>query len=365
MKQKEFKTAHGCLQFLAVLVIMLFMLVTVPITLVTAFTGTFTSRAYMKTAVDLDSVLRTVMVRVIEADIQQRHFALNLPPRQIDLRQLRRAVDLVIPPSWIDEAVGDGIDNVYNFLEDGRTDDYVFGYAALVESFKSENGREGMSIIVSHYPPCPTSEIPPLEYKERNVAIFCIPTDRSAQAWADDVYDALIAGFDNDPELLASNGGARLEWPPTILADAAQIRRAYEIANQLWLLWLIPLAFLAVMALFAVRSRYGLGMWFGWPFMLTGLLAVVAGLGVSLLFTDILVSILAEIGPIDDELGQLMTSIAVDIANSLRYIWLFGVFLRAGLLFILGVEGIYWARSLKKKAKESLLVKSFPESDPI
>lgn len=351
MKKKGNKTAHGCLQVLAAPVAIGFVLTAMLATLVASLSFTFTNRENMKSVIRLDGVVREFMTRAIEEDIRQKYIDLNLPPAQIDPTNLRQAVDLMVPPDWIDAATSDGIDNVYNFLEEGRTDDYVLAYTPLIETLRSESGRQAMTIIVAHYPLCPSGRMPVFQYEQRNVTIPCLPPDRPVAEVANHIHSMLVDGLNNDPQILASGGVERLTWPPQDPDVVFYIRRAFQVVDLLWLSWLIPLGLLALIAILAVRSLYSLGIWFGCPLLITGLLAPVAGLSVAIWITDLLESFLEEIGPVEDEMGQLLFLFFVNIIDSLRNIWLTGVFLQVGGMLVLGFGGVLLVILLKILAR--------------
>lgn len=351
MKKKEKRKAHGCLRFLAILVIILFVLLTVPITLVARFAGMLTNRAYIKSAIELDAPVELFMVRAIEADIQQRYAEMGLPPAEIDMRRLYRAVDLAVPPGWIDDAVDSSIDTVYDLLEHGRTDDYTLSYVPLIEQLQSADGLEAMTIITAHYPPCPSVDDFVLVYEERNVAIPCLPPDRSVEETAVQIHSVLVAGLRNDPQ--NAGGVERLSWPPDILETTVELRQAYQILDQMWQLWLIPLGLLLLIALLAVRSLPGLGLWLGWPLLFSGILTPIAGIAVFFLYTNLQQTLLAEIGPVEGEMSQLLSLLVINTLASLRNIWLGTVLLTAGVMFAVGLVGILFAFFYNRRLRQS------------
>ncbi|MCA9925514.1 MAG: hypothetical protein KC419_11560 [Anaerolineales bacterium] len=235
MKQKQHRAAHGCLQVLAAFVVVIFVLTAVPITLIVTLTNTITNRENIKSIVSVDGFVREFMVQGIEADIRQSYVEMNLPFPGVDRRGIENAVDLVVPADWVDNALGASIDNIYNFLEDGRTDDYVLDVAPLINGLQSESGREAMTIIVSQYPPCQTAEMPPIIYVEQNVEITCIPAGIPVNQFAGQIHSALAEGLTNDPELQPNGGVEPLKWSgmdPLVVED---ILAAYDIIDSVWL----------------------------------------------------------------------------------------------------------------------------------
>lgn len=347
MKKKRNKTAHGCLQLLAVPVVMIFVVMAILAVLVTGLSFTFASRISVKSAVNLDEFVRVYMVGAIEHDIRQKYLAQNLPPPAVNSAAIRHAVDLVVPPDWIDNAVDQGIDNIFNFLEAGRTDAYEFDFRPMLANFQSETGREAMGIIIERYPPCPPSYVPTFEYKERNVDIECLPPDVPVSQTADQIYTTLIAGFNSDPEFIANGGIYREEWSPTAAADAAYIIRAFQVLDQLWLLWLIPLGLLAIIALLTVRSLYSLSIWFGSTLLITGVVTPVVGLIIFVQILDWLQYLLDGLGTSEDPLGQLAIELVANAIYTLHFNWLISVLIQAGLMFLVGGSGLVLALLLK------------------
>ncbi|MCB0211595.1 MAG: hypothetical protein KDJ52_19820 [Anaerolineae bacterium] len=347
MKKKRNKTAHGCLQLLAVPIVIAFIITAVSAVLMTGTSFTFASRTSIKSAINADKIIREIMVRGIEQDIRQKHLALNLPPPAIDLVAIRHATDLVVPPDWVENAVDDGIDNVFNFLEEGRTEDYVLGYKELVETFHSDAGREAMHIIVRQYPPCPASYEPTFEYKERNVEIECLPPDMPVSQVADQIYTTLLTGFNNDPEILDENGGACLEWPADLASNTESIRRAFQYLSRLWLFWLIPMGLLAVIALLTVRSLYSAGIWLGIPLLITGVTTPIVGLVIFVQILNLLQYAQENLGTSEDRAAQLLIQFVTEIAYALPSIWLVIVLIQAGIMFLLGAGSLVLAVLLK------------------
>lgn len=65
MKQKKNKTAHGCLQVLAVPVAIAFVVTAVLATLVASLSFTFASRISIKSVVSVDEIVREFMTQAI------------------------------------------------------------------------------------------------------------------------------------------------------------------------------------------------------------------------------------------------------------------------------------------------------------
>ena len=358
MKKQRNKTAHGCLQLMAVPVVMMFIVTAVLAALVTAFSFTFASRVSVKLAINLDEFVREYMTQAIEQDIRQKYLAQNLSPPNIDSLAIRYAVDLVVPPDWVDNAVDKGIDNIFDFLEAGRTDAYEWDFRPLLANFRSEAGREAMAIIIKQYPPCPPSYVPTFEYKEHDVDIECLPPDVPVSQTIDQIYTILIAGFNNDPEFIANGGVYREEWSPTAASDAEYIIRAFQALDQLWLLWLIPLGLLAVIALLTVRSLYSLGIWFGSTLLMTGVVTPVIGLIIFAQVFDWLQYLLDQLGTSEDQLGQLAIELVTNAVYSLQFNWLLSVLFQAGVMFLLGVGGLALALLLKLFLRDASRAKS-------
>ncbi len=348
MKQRN-KTAQGCLQILAVLVVIAFVVTAVFATMVTSLSFTFTSRAGIKSAINVDEFVRELMTEAIVQNIQQKYSKLNLPPADIDSITLRYAVDLLVPVWWVDRAVDDGIDNIFNFLEEGRTDDYLLDYNPLIEIFRSETGEEAVTTVIAHYPPCPSSEPSGFEDREYYGDIRCLPSGMSVSQVADRIHSDLISNFITNPKISASGGVERLEWPSISASEAEDIRYIFQILSWLWLFWLIPLGLLVVIAILAVRSLYSLGIWFGSPLLVTGLLAPVVSLITFVLIASFLQPSSGGLGSSKDTLEQLLALLVVDIVASLRNIWILGVCLQSGGMIILAAGGLFLALFLKRR----------------
>lgn len=356
MKQKTGRKAHGCLQALAVPLVIIFVLVTVPITLIASFSATVTSRTTVKAMIDLDPFVRTFMVQSIEADIYYSYVEHGYTPPELDSRNLYRAVDLLVPNWWVDEAVNSGVDTIYDFLENGRTDDYLLDYTPIVQSFQSEAGLEAMTLITGYYPICPASVAPQFEYVERNIEISCLPADRSVIDVGAEIHQRLLAGFQADPSINMNGGAERVPWSPTILAQSAEIRQAFHIVEQLQLLWLVPLTLLILIALFAVRSWSTLAGWIGIPLLLTGFLTAVAGLMVYFQYSELAYSLLAQFGVPEELLGKLAYALVENALLTLGGVWFFGILLQAFLMGLFGVGCfivVFWAWRNGKKTKSA------------
>lgn len=344
MERKKTRKAHGCLQALAVLGIILFIIVAVPTALLTRFAGLLTNRAHIKSSIALEDTVKTFLVQAIYEDIQLSYAEQGLQPAEINTRQLYMAMDLLIPPGWIDDALAGGIDAVYELLEHGRTEAYTLNTAPVAEALESRDGFEAITLIISNYPPCGNGSIP--ENATQTLAISCLPPDIPLEQTAVEIHTAVINDLRNDSSI------AQLSWPPEILEATVEIREVYRVLNQMWQLWLIPLALLALIALLAVRSLPGLGLWLGWPLLFSGILTSIAGFAVFFLYISMQQSLLAQMGPIEDQMGQLLMQLILGVFNSLRNIWFGNVLVTSAVMFILGLGGIlsafFYNRRMRK-----------------
>ncbi|MCA9929113.1 MAG: hypothetical protein KC419_11565 [Anaerolineales bacterium] len=96
-----------------------------------------------------------------------------------------------------------------------------------------------------------------------------------------------------------------------------------------------------------------MGIWFGWPLLLTGVLIPIPALWLSFQYSRLLQTMISEMGVPENEFGQMATSLIFNAAYALRNIWLGNVLLQAGLMFLLGVGGIFLAFSLKRRRPKS------------
>jgi hypothetical protein len=110
-----------------------------------------------------------------------------------------------------------------------------------------------------------------------------------------------------------------------------QVRQAYLLADQwAWTLWLLPLLALLTIALFAIRSLRTLGLWWGWPLLLTGGLTLLLALFVS---ANVMMGTAgASLMP-----GGVVASVMAGAWQALSTLWLSRVYLQAGLMFGVGL----------------------------
>jgi hypothetical protein len=331
---------RGCLQFLAALTAVLFVLSAVAALFVVNLAATITNRQAFKQAVDLEPFVRANGPQILADTIQDvaRQQGVSV---QVDATLMRQVVDGLIPPGWIDATADTAVDGLYDYLETGDMGRAVVTLDArpLVERFRGDAGRQAMLLVTQSLPVCADPlagfDLQSGRFYLPNCVPQLVPVPQASQL----LHTTLVATIDVNPDRVAQAGALRISLldpartPPETMTQLQRLRAIFQWSRWAWLLWLIPLGCLFLLLLLVVRSWREWGQWWGWPMLLAGALGLFIGVLLPALLTAYFRT---AVPPTTDTLNLATGRIARAMLEYLSGLWLRRVYIQAGVLLALG-----------------------------
>jgi len=221
----------------------------------------------------------------------------------------------VLPPELLQQVSEQTLDRVFDYL-DGKSSVAVLSLTPIKQQL-DQKSLDVARQILNVQPHCTLAQMADLLLQitsgnpPGNVA-FCDPPAEISETFLPLLDPAVKAAIDTIP-----NGITLLDdsHHPEVLAQAQQIRQEMRLSP------LVPLAFLLLMSLLAVRSRTGWLRWWGIPLTIAGGLGLLAGS----LYVPILRQVLLQqgagltslFGPASAAAQDLLLAVARSIASPL------------------------------------------------
>jgi len=336
---------RSALRFIAFGLAIIFVIVTVPVIFATSLGQIVTNRQLIKDTLNADDLLMNAVEIAARQTLENQPALTNLPPLIRDSVPLQEALDNFLPPGWATQQSDLIVDAVFDYLETGDEEALVLNIdiAPLLESLKGEPGRQVVLAALQSLPPC-TDEIPAIDFSTGTIEINeCLPPLIPVDLLADQLHNLVILAVDsNTVENLVGESieidllGLDPAVSGIVRARLEQFRSVYLFGKQsLWLLWLLPLACLFLIVPLAVRSPGSMGHWWGWPLLVTGLLALVGSFAVPALINAIFDTSAGTIPP--TSIAFIIDQIIQSVIESLADLWVVRVRLLAGLASIAGL----------------------------
>ncbi|MCP5095560.1 MAG: hypothetical protein GY943_08415, partial [Chloroflexi bacterium] len=275
---------RGCLQVLAVLVAIVFVITAVIAMLVVPLVRVVTDRDAIKTVLaDLDDVVIDVVPSLVAQSIEEQARQQGFTQLDIDEAVMEEAIDALIPPEWLEAQTETAVDALYDMIETGDMEnaEIEIDTRPLLDRMRGEPGKQVVATIVDSLPVC-TEPINPEALLGGDVEIpTCIPPDVLRDELVAQVHTQFVQTLDENPEIMAQAGvitvpigqvTSESQIPEIQQAQAQleQLNRYFLLAKRWsWTLWLIPVGCLFMILLLVVRSMSTFGYWWGWPLVIT------------------------------------------------------------------------------------------------
>ncbi len=213
------------------------------------------------------------------------------------------------PPEWLRRELERNLDSFFAWLNgETPTLELAIDTAFLREQLSGESGQRMIDRIIRSWPPCTEEQIDVLrqiDTQAANSAIpHCHPPDEylatstavlsaQLQSIAQQIPDVIP-----DPEQINS---------PQARLRLEELKRTVRLARALVIeLWLLPVALLALIVFFAVRSLKSFGRWTGWTLIAGGILTL---LPIPLLLSPLLMSPFASSLAMSMDTGEIALTI--------------------------------------------------------
>lgn len=339
---------RGCLQFLAGVVAVLFVITAVIALIFTNLFAVVTDREILKDSLaHLDQLVTAAVPAFVAQSLEEQATARGLSAIDLDEAVLQQSMETLLPPGWIEAQTNTAVDTVYDMLESGNLTnaELEIDTSPLLDRLRGEPGLEVVGIIVDSLPPC-TEPINPAELLGDGVTIpACIPPGVPREQIIAEVHSRLVQSIDSNPQLSNEFGVVRVPLfsaeQQTQNVELAQLReqllrlqQAFSLAQQWgWLLWLLPAGCLLLIALLAVRSWSEWGYWWGWPLLGTAVLIFI----VTWLFPTITRFMLRQLSANAVTAVDPLRQTAVQVVTAVTDTWRSRVYLQAGGMLAAGV----------------------------
>ena len=336
------------MKLLGGLTAVLFIITAVPTLLLTNLAHVATDRAAIKTALaGSEKAVITAAPEAIVAALQQQAAEQGLPAVPVDTAVLSAAISELLPPDWLSTQTDTAVDTLFNALETGQLAGTAveLDAAPLLQRLRGEPGRQAISVIIHSLPAC-TEPITGYNPQTGEVSIpNCLPPELNADEVTQQVHAALIDTLNQNPQIDQEMGVVRL---PLLTnneqtAQTAQARADFQRTSRAFLFlqqrarlfWLLPLACLMLIVLFAVRSLGEWGRWWGWPLLITAVITLFLAFALPALLTFMMRTAVVTSAPANS-LALPMDQMLRDMARPLLALWQKQVFFQAGAMFMVG-----------------------------
>lgn len=289
-------------------------------------------------------------------DLLTRDFSGNAPafPGHLSSKQWVVLIEAVLPREQLQVMTEDALDQFFAYLN-GETDTPRISLIPLKKSLSSPAGLDAALSIIRSQPDCTVQEI------VRILISFggelCNPPPAILELLQPVIHDQLQTAasvIPNDITLLSTKENTSLH---TFRKDLKIIRLFMRLSP------VVPLALLFTITVIAVRTFKSWLIWWGWPFLLTGLFGILLGFTGAPLFHWLIERWLSE--SINQSFPPDITaSIRAVVDTSLREI-LKPVAWESLVLFIIGSVMVLRAHLMNRdKDKVKPSKRHFPKTYP-
>jgi len=188
------------------------------------------------------------------------------------------AISALIPPEELKALADNTLDSTFDYLN-GRTDSAVISLLPFKSHLAGSGGVEAVLQLLHTQPVCTVDQIieMTLALMSGGDLIFCNPPPEAVEVvrpLIEAQLQLMAIGFPDEITLISTGHSSTPEDPRSNLKIA---RAVMQITP------LFPMLFLLGLTIFAVRGLIDWLKWWGWPFLLTGLISLfVAVPGASL-----------------------------------------------------------------------------------
>jgi len=343
---------RGCLQILAGIVGLVFVVTAVIALLLVNATHVLTNREVVKEALGLELILAEVLPELVNTTIAEQVAVQDLPLPEIDTTLITEMVLDTMPVGWLDRIVDSAVDGTFDYLltGNGETAVVTIDLNPMLNQLQGEPGRLLVVRYLETLPACTPLQLLGLLGGEIPTCVpDGIPMDQLSQQVHAVVMPMLIS------QVSVGQGGivtiplaTIFSASPEMMETVQRIQFFYQLAPNVWVLWLMPLLCLLLILALAVRSLWQWGIWWGWPMALTGLVGLFLSLlipGMALGWLRTAVFTTAAVTPIDSLWQPLLQQGMINLSESWasRLGWQSGFVLGLGILFL--VFGLFARKS--------------------
>jgi hypothetical protein len=254
----------------------------------------------------------------------------------IDSNEWKSILSKLIDPVWFQSQTESGIDQIFRFVKSpGQPFNLELSLVEFKNRLGGEDGYQAMLLLIHALEPCTTGELLKLSAgiftsSNLNLAELCLPSE-SILKIAEEPIRALMRDLasalpDNTSSLFqgtSSNLGSNL---------VVTLRAIQMIRLAAMMIPLVPLFFLLLITILAVRNIRGFLSWWGIPLTILGALLLISSLFITPAVRAFLL-VRFNIQELAPGVADLIRSMALNIARSFEV----ALMVQAGLLCIAGI----------------------------
>ncbi|MFQ5399567.1 MAG: hypothetical protein ACE5E7_08210 [Anaerolineae bacterium] len=337
---------RGCLQFLAGVVAVVFIVAAVIAFFAVNLANVITDREAIKEILSgVDALIVDAAPDLLVESIKEQARQEGLPPVEIDPAVMREAASELVPPEWFSVQAGSVVDTLFDVLETGDAGNAVIEFDArpLLDRLRGQPGQQAIKVVVQSLPPC-TEPLPELSLSSGKIEIpSCLPPETDVDKLVKDIHRALLQTIEQNPKLLDNAGMIRVPLlgedkdTPQVQQEVERVHRNFLLLQQwAWALWLAPLACLFLILILAVRSFAGFGRWWGWPMLIAAGITFL----ISIVIPAAATALLRTMAFSQQGAGVLqlpVESYARSLLSPLTDLWLKRVYLQAAFMAATGL----------------------------
>ena len=217
----------------------------------------------------LADALATAITQNDQASIYLKSFA---------VQDWESAISALIPPEELKALADNTLDSTFDYLN-GRTDSAVISLLPFKSHLAGSGGVEAVLQLLHTQPVCTVDQIieMTLALMGGGDLVFCNPPSEAVEVvrpFIESQLQLMVIGFPEEITLISTGQSGTPEDPRLNLKIARAVMQTTP---------LFPMLFLLGLTIFAVRGLIDWLKWWGWPFLLTGLISLfVAVPGASL-----------------------------------------------------------------------------------
>jgi hypothetical protein len=205
----------------------------------------------------------------------------GMPPfmKNLSLSDWEALVNLILPPKEMQIMVEGGLDRLFSYLN-GETNAVRLSMTTVKEHLAGQSGIQLIKLFLDGQPACTESELSKINQGLVNgESIYCKPPDNATLLlMLPDLQKQLDQAEKSIPDEVVLIKPPSSDMNPAsgpFGSDPMSTIRTLRLILQLSLL--VPLLFLSLITIFAVRSFKGWMRWWGIPFFFSGIIALALG----------------------------------------------------------------------------------------
>lgn len=231
---------------------------------------------------------------MFEADPEANQITLLGLIEHLDDRAWQQIAPMFVSTEWVEQETQKNLDEVMHWLDGGPTLDITFDTSPLSQHLAGEAGQAGVHEIINALPLCTSEQEAQLDAYfggATNTAVaYCQPQDEdllaeftAASYQACDEAAAMIpATLDVISEMRAiteeqheTEPGSHPPIDPFTDNDMDRFRATVQLwRNLLPLTFMLPLGMIALIIIFAIRSKKSFFRWIGWSLIIGSLITL-------------------------------------------------------------------------------------------